>query len=195
MNTLVCARFGPSLFLCLLLGPPQAQPSSESRTSSHLLVPDNHTDRTRKRVPERSREGVFEKGEGMRTLTPLSRESCTSETVQRNALTWDKASEVWNSGQIPTSLSAKQEECLVVLFTSSNLEEGGGVPCTRRGRGSRATKTQCSGMESPEDFSGGGEKDARRGRSSASGHPTHPIFTSNQLFFEFGGTQACRGIT
>lgn len=57
-------------------------------------------------MPARSREGVFEKGEEMRTLTPSGQESCTSETVQRTALTWDKASEVWNGGPIPTSLSS-----------------------------------------------------------------------------------------
>lgn len=42
---------------------------------------------------ERSRDDVFEKGAGMRTLTPPCLESCTSEAIQRKALTWDKASE------------------------------------------------------------------------------------------------------
>lgn len=147
----------------------QAQPSSESRTS-HLLRPGNPTDRTKKRVLEWSKEDVFEKGAGMRTLTPPCLESCTSETVQRKALTWDMASEVWNSRPDTDFFvcKARRMSCLNVHVLATLRR----VLCTRRGCGSRETKTLCSRMESPGDFPGEGEKDARRGRFSVSGHPS-----------------------
>lgn len=105
----------------------------------------------------------------MRTLTPPCLESCTSETVQRKALTWDMASEVWNSRPDTDFFvcKARRMSCLNVHVLATLRR----VFCTRRGCGSRETKTLCSRMESPGDFPGGGEKDARRGRFSVSGHP------------------------
>lgn len=79
---------------------------------------------------ERSREDVFEKGGGMRTLTPPGLESCTSETVQRKAVTWDKASEVRNSRPDTDFFVCKAREmsCRIVHVLAT-LGVGRGVWC------------------------------------------------------------------
>lgn len=81
--------------------------------------------------------------------------------------------------------------CLIVLATLGGGGEG--VPCTRRGCGSKGSKTLCSGVESPEDFPGGREKDARCGRSSASGHPLIRFSLPVSSFLSLEGLKPAEG--
>lgn len=144
---------------------------------------------------ERSREDVFEKGlGGMRTLTPPCLESCLSEAVQRKALTWDKAAEVWNSRPDTDFFVCKARRMNVLSHCSSKLGgvEVGGCLAPEEGVAAEGLRL-CSGVESPENFPGGREKDARRGRSSASGHPFIRFSLPVSSFLSLEGLKTAEG--